>query len=65
MTKNSSLAVASDYPDSFHKTVTTTLNQTGRAVEILPLLMSVYLLFSLITSLILTLYNRHVQLVER
>lgn len=57
--------MASDYPDSFHTTDIATLNQTSRAVEILPLLMSVYLLFSLITSLILNLYNRHVQLVEQ
>lgn len=57
--------MASDHPGSFHTTVIATLNQTGRAVEILPLLMNVYLLFSLITSLILNIYNRHVQLVKR
>jgi len=57
--------VAGDYPDSFHTTVIATLNQTGRAVEILPLLMGVYWLFSLITSLILNIYNRHVQVVKR
>ena len=65
LTKNSSLAVAIGYPDFFHTTAITTLNQTGRAIEIFLLLMGVYLLFSLITSLILNIYNRRVQLVER
>lgn len=63
--KNSSLAVAIAYPDFFHVTAQTTLNQTGRAIEVFLIIMGVYLLFSLITSLILNLYNRRIQIVER
>lgn len=63
--KNSSLAVAIGYPEFFHVAAKTTLNQTGRAVEIFLIVMGVYLLFSLVTSLILNLYNRWVQIVER
>jgi len=65
LTKNSSLAVAIAYPDLVAVFMGTTLNQTGRAVEIVGITMGVYLLLSLLTSLIMNWYNARVALVER
>lgn len=64
LTKNSSLAVAIGYPDAFF-VGQTTFNQTGRSVEVVTLIMATYLTISLLTSLLMNLYNRFVQLVER
>jgi len=50
LAKNSSLAVAIGYPDLISIT-TTTLNQTGQAVEAIALVMIVYLAISLVISL--------------
>ena len=52
LTKNSSLAVAIGYPELV-SVATTTLNQTGRAVEAISILMLVYLSLSLITSFLM------------
>jgi len=52
LTKNSSLAVAIGYPELVSVS-TTTLNQTGRAVEAILILMMVYLTLSLLTSLVM------------
>lgn len=60
LTKNSSLAVAIGYPDLISVT-STTLNQTGQAVEALTLAMSVYLAIGLLISLAMALYDRAVQ----
>jgi general L-amino acid transport system permease protein len=60
LTKNSSLAVAIGYPDLFSVFAGTTLSQTGQAVEIIALTMGVYLLVSLATSAIMSLYGWHV-----
>lgn len=49
LTKNSSLAVAIGYPDLV-SVANTTLNQTGRAVECIALVMAIYLLLSLLTA---------------
>lgn len=57
LTKNSSLAVAIGYPDLFSVFAGTTLSQTGQAVEIIALTMGVYLLLSLLTSAIMSLYG--------
>jgi len=65
LTKNSSLAVAIGYPDLVQIFTGTVLNQTGQAVEVVALTMAVYLSISLVTSLLLNLYNRRVALVER
>lgn len=54
--KNSSLAVAIGYPDLLSIT-TTTLNQTGQAIEAIALAMAVYLLVSLSLSLAMNAYN--------
>ncbi|UYN89702.1 MAG: ABC transporter permease subunit [Anaerolineales bacterium] len=64
LTKNSSLAIAVGYPDLFYVS-NTILNQSGRAVEMITLVMLTYLLFSLITSIFMNWYNARVRLVER
>jgi len=64
LTKNSSLAVAIGYPELFHVSGTV-LNQSGRAVEVILIVMAVYLSISLFTSALMNLYNRRVRLVER
>ncbi|GAB4539104.1 MAG: ABC transporter permease subunit [Anaerolineales bacterium] len=62
--KNSSLAVAVGYPDLFYVS-STILNQSGRAVEMISLVLATYLFFSLVTSLFMNWYNRKIKLVER
>lgn len=65
LTKNSSLAVAIAYPDLVSVFAGTVLNQTGQAVEILFLTMSVYLTLSILTSIVMNWYNARIALVER
>tara|TARA_R110002096_G_scaffold6142_11_gene28074 strand:+ start:3144 stop:4307 length:1164 start_codon:yes stop_codon:yes gene_type:complete len=65
LTKNSSLAVAIAYPDLVSVFSGTVLNQTGQAVEVIAITMTIYLSLSLFTSLIMNWYNRHMALVER
>jgi len=65
LTKNSSLGVAVGYPDLFAVFAGTTLNQTGQAIEIIAMTMAVYLVISVVTSLIMSWYNKRVALVER
>ena len=57
LTKNSSLAVAIGYPDLVSVFAGTTLSQTGQAIEIIAITMGVYLLLSLVTSAIMSLYG--------
>jgi len=57
LTKNSSLAVAIGYPDLVSVFAGTALSQTGQAVEIIAMTMGVYLLISLVTSAIMSLYG--------
>lgn len=64
LTKNSSLAIAIGYPDIYF-VASTTLNQTGRAVEVVLLLMLTYLTLSLTISVVMNLFNRTVQIPER
>ena len=64
LTKNSSLAVAIGYPDLF-AIGGTTLNQSGRAVEVIAIMMGLYLSSSLLTSLFMNWYNEKIKLVER
>ena len=64
LTKNSSLAVAIAYPD-FVSVAKTSLNQTGQAVEMVGLIMFVYLIFSLSTSIVMNWYNKKIKLTER
>lgn len=62
--KNSSLAIAVGYPDLFYVS-NTIQNQTGRAVEMITLVMLTYLAFSLVTSALMNIYNQRIKLVER
>jgi general L-amino acid transport system permease protein len=64
LTKNSSLAVAVGYPDLVSIS-STSLNQTGRAIECIAVLMACYLTLSLITSALMNLYNKRSRLKER
>ncbi|MFM2064883.1 MAG: hypothetical protein RLZZ507_4554 [Cyanobacteriota bacterium] len=64
LTKNSSLAIAIGYPDIYF-VASTTFNQTGKAVEVMILIMLTYLTLSLIISLMMNLLNRTVQIKER
>jgi general L-amino acid transport system permease protein len=64
LTKNSSLAVAVGYPDLVSIS-TTTLNQTGRAIEAISLVMLCYLTISLLTAAIMNWYNRRAAIRER
>jgi general L-amino acid transport system permease protein len=65
LTKNSSLAVAIGYPDLVQVFTGTVLNQTGQAVEVVAITMAVYLAISLVTSLLMNIYNSRIALVER
>jgi general L-amino acid transport system permease protein len=64
LTKNSSLAVVIGYPDVV-SIANTTLNQTGRAVECISIIMLVYLTTSLSTSALMNWYNKRVAIKER
>lgn len=64
LTKNSSLAVAVGYPDVV-SIANTALNQTGRAVECISIVMLVYLSTSLATSLFMGWYNKRSAIQER
>ena len=57
LTKNSSLAVAIGYPDVV-SIANTSLNQTGRALECISLIMAVYLCTSLITAALMSRLNQ-------
>jgi len=65
LAKNSSLAVAIAYPDVYFVVASPTLNQTGRAIEAMLIIMVTYLSISLIISLLMNLYNQTVQIKER
>ncbi|AYV65822.1 amino acid ABC transporter permease [Niallia circulans] len=62
--KNSSLAMAVAYQDIVG-IGNTIINQTGHTLETLLIVISVYLLFSLTTSLLMNIFNKKFQLVER
>jgi general L-amino acid transport system permease protein len=64
LTKNSSLAVAVGYPDVV-SIANTTLNQSGRAVECIAIIMLVYLTTSISTSLLMNWYNARKAIKER
>jgi general L-amino acid transport system permease protein len=64
LTKNSSLAVAVGYPDVV-SIANTSLNQTGRAVECIAIIMLIYLTTSLITSGFMNWFNARAAIKER
>ena len=65
LTKNSSLAIAVGYMDITGTLGGITMNQTGRELECVLLLMLVYLVISLSISAVMNWYNNSVKLVER
>ncbi|MEO0363298.1 MAG: ABC transporter permease subunit [Pseudomonadota bacterium] len=65
ITKNSSLAIAVGYMDITGTLGGITLNQTGRAIEAILLLMLFYLVISLSISAAMNVYNNAVKLKER
>jgi general L-amino acid transport system permease protein len=65
LTKNSSLAIAVGYMDVTGTLGGITLNQTGRAIECVLMLMLFYLLISLAISGVMNLYNSSIALKER
>ncbi|WP_372884353.1 amino acid ABC transporter permease [Shimia sp.] len=65
LTKNSSLAIAVGYMDITGTLGGITMNQTGRELECVLMLMGCYLLISLSISAVMNWYNTRVALVER
>lgn len=65
LTKNSSLAIVIGYMDIVATIGGITLNQTGRALESMSIVLSIYLAISLSISLLMNIYNKRVALVER
>jgi general L-amino acid transport system permease protein len=62
--KESSLAVAIGFPELVSVFMQTSLNQTGRAIEIVLMVMGFYMCTSLLISFLLNLYNKRIQLQE-
>jgi general L-amino acid transport system permease protein len=65
LAKNSSLAAGIGYPDMVSLFAGTVLNQTGQAIEVIAITMSVYLAISISISLLMNWYNRRIALIER
>jgi general L-amino acid transport system permease protein len=63
--KNSSLAVAIGYPDLVQVFAGSVLNLTGQAVEVVAITMAVYLVISLVTSLLMNFYGYALAVEER
>jgi general L-amino acid transport system permease protein len=64
LTKNSSLGVAIGFPELF-STGSTSLNQTGQAIEMISIMLTIYLSISIATSLFMNWFNAKMALVER
>lgn len=62
--KNSSLAIVIAYPDVYAVS-STILNQTGRAIEVVLMIMTTYLIINLLISIFMNLLNSSVQIKER
>jgi len=65
LTKNSSLAIAIGYMDVTATIGGISLNQTGREMECMLIVMGIYLTFSLTISAFMNYYNKRISLVER
>ncbi len=65
LTKNSSLAIAIGYMDIVATIGGISLNQTGREMECMIIVLSLYLCFSLAISAFMNWYNKKMKLVER
>jgi general L-amino acid transport system permease protein len=64
LTKSSSLGVVVGYPELMRVT-TAVISETGRAIECIAIIMSIYLALSLLTSALMNWYDRRVAYVER
>ena len=65
LTKNSSLAVAIAYPELVSVFAGTALNQVGKEIEMIFMMMMVYLTFSVATAAFMNWFNARVKLIER
>jgi len=65
LAKNSSLAAGIGYPEMVSLFAGTVLNQTGQAIEVIAITMSVYLVISIGISLLMNAYNKRIALIER
>jgi general L-amino acid transport system permease protein len=65
VTRNASLGIVVAYPELVGMFMQTSLNQVGHAVEIVAMVMGFYMLLSLLLSLILNLYNKRVQIIDK
>lgn len=65
LTKNSSLAIAVGYMDVVATIGGISLNQTGRALECMSIVLLIYLCLSLSISAFMNFYNKRISLVER
>ena len=65
LVKNSSLAAAIGYPEMVSLFAGTVLNQTGQAIEVIAITMSVYLAISISISMLMNWYNKRIALIER
>jgi general L-amino acid transport system permease protein len=63
--KSSSLGAAIAYPEIVQIFAGTVLNQSGRAIEVMFIVMGLFLAINLVTSAFMNWYNRRVALVER
>jgi general L-amino acid transport system permease protein len=65
ITKNTSLAIAVGYMDLRSTLGGISMNQSGRELEAMMLMMLIYLILSLLISSVMNLYNRSISLKER
>ena len=64
LAKDTSLGIAIGFPDMYSVSFTT-MNQSGRVLQLFVLMMLVYMLISLVFSVALNWYNERIKLVER
>ena len=65
LTKNSSLAAAIAYPDVVLVFAGTALMQTGKAIEIITMIMFTYLTLSIAISIFMNWYNKKIAIMEK
>ncbi|MFQ5419733.1 MAG: ABC transporter permease subunit [Anaerolineae bacterium] len=64
LAKDTSVGIAIGFPDMYSVSFTT-MNQSGRTLQLFVLMMLVYMLISLFFSIVLNWYNERIKLVER
>ena len=63
--KSSTLGAAVAYPEIVQIFAGTVLNQSGRAIEVIALVMGVFLVINLAVSAVMNWYNRKILLTDR